>query len=107
MNKTLVQDPLLTQMHAHSRSAESAQPARCKQGLSQAARSPGKLKGSNGLHHPLGLLLDKFRSAEASWLKQRAELRRAMEGHKRRADKAELELSKLQVIPAPHLTKLV
>ena len=51
-----------------------------------------------GLHHPLGLLLDKFRSAEAAWLQQKAELRRAMEGHKKRADKAELELSKLQVI---------
>ena len=107
MSKKPLQESILTQALVHSRSVESAQPARCKKGLSQAARSPGKLKGSSGLHHPLGLLLDKFRSAEASWLKQRAELRHAMEGHKRRADKAELELSKLQVMPVPQLTKLV
>ncbi|KAK9841333.1 hypothetical protein WJX74_004053 [Apatococcus lobatus] len=85
-------DPVASEKTA----TEGAQPTRRKQGLSQAARGPDKLKGSGSLQHPLGLLLDKFRSAEAAWLQQKAGLRRAMEGHKKRADKAELELGKLQ-----------
>ncbi|KAK9841334.1 hypothetical protein WJX74_004053 [Apatococcus lobatus] len=92
-------DPVASEKTA----TEGAQPTRRKQGLSQAARGPDKLKGSGSLQHPLGLLLDKFRSAEAAWLQQKAGLRRAMEGHKKRADKAELELGKLQ---DSHYTRL-
>lgn len=89
-------------VYIYSTPKGSPQPATRKKGLSQAACSLGKPKGSTGLHHPLGLLLDELRSAEASWLQQKAELRRAMESHKKRADKAEFELNKLQVILSWH-----
>ncbi|KAK9868280.1 hypothetical protein WJX84_000974 [Apatococcus fuscideae] len=76
--------------------AQADAPQSCrKKLLALAARSPRKLTGDSGLHHPLGLLLDKFRTAEAAWLQQKAELRRGIEAQKKRADRAELELNKL------------
>ncbi|KAK9868279.1 hypothetical protein WJX84_000974 [Apatococcus fuscideae] len=77
-----------------ARQADAPQSCR-KKLLALAARSPRKLTGDSGLHHPLGLLLDKFRTAEAAWLQQKAELRRGIEAQKKRADRAELELNKL------------
>ncbi len=84
--------------HVNRRSTEQkTNLVKRKKAALHAARSPGKLESKAGLHHPLGLMLDKFRTAETMWVQQKAELRRAMESHKKRADKAEMELKKLQV----------